>query len=322
VTDNLEASVQSRSAEDTQRLALAFLGFPGKFATDVEAQLFQKQLQAQLSARDINSLLTVARLSENSLRVRLGAMQQASAKYAMVPRNHYVTVLVMVPEDAPAAVDLITQTVLVDTETGQELAGSSEERIAELLAGLRARMARPELDDATLRELLACVQKNDQESYDRLLRARLGPDPGEVLPHELWLELVQLMVGSQFSAHRFELPGHGEVDIKPDEFYAQTPLAVDDGVAHTAVALHGGEFAERLQLTAMLHFQLDGREVTLPADSIERAARELRLVFPSLAALGQSETAHAGLKLSLRWSGEEAKFDMFYVRQGAMTPRQ
>ena len=317
VTDNLESSMQSRSAEDTQRLALSFLGFPGKFATDLEAQLFQKQIQAQLSARDINSLLTVARLSENSLRVRLGAMQQASAKFAMVPRNHYVTLLVMVPEDAPAAVDMVAQTVLVDTETGEELAGSSEERIAGLLAGVRARLARPDLDDATLHELFARVQKNDQRGYNEILRARLDLEPDGALAHELWLELVQLMVGSQFTAHRFELPGHGEVDIQPDEFYAQTPLAVDDGTSGTAIALHGAEFTERVQLTAMLHFVLDGREVTLPADSIERGERELRLVFPSLASLGLAEVAHAGLKLSLRWSGEEASFDTLYVRQGA-----
>jgi len=319
VTDNLESSMQSRSAEDTQRLALAFLGFPGKFATDLEAQLFQKQIQAQISARDINSLLTVARLSENSLRVRLGAMQQASAKYAMVPRNHYVTLLVMVPEDAPPVVDMVAQTVLVDTETGAELAGSSEERIAALLAGVRAQFRRPELDDDALRGCLACVQKNDQRGYQERLRAALGSEPDEVLAHELWLELVQLMVGSQFSAHRFELPGHGEVDIQPDEFYAQTPLAVDDGTSRTAIALHGAEFTERVQLTAMLHFVLDGREVTLPADSIQRAERELRLSFPSLASLNLSEVAHAGLKLSLRWSGEEASFDTLYVRQA---PRQ
>ena len=42
----------------------------------------------------------MARLSENSLRVRLGALQQASARFAMVPRNHYVTLLLMVPEEA------------------------------------------------------------------------------------------------------------------------------------------------------------------------------------------------------------------------------
>jgi hypothetical protein len=315
VTDNLEASQQGRASQDTQNLALAFLAFPGQFATDVTADLFQDQLQAQLNARDLNSLLTVARLSENSLRVRLGAMQQASAKFAMVPRNHYVTLLLMVPEDALPVIDLVAQTVLVDTDTGEELAGTSEAGIDALFAGVRARAGRPELDDATLRALFALVQKNDQRGYQELLSARLPAGVEPALLHELWIELVQLMVGSQFTAHRFELPGHGQWDIQPEEFYAQTPLAVDDGSLATRIALHGARFGERVALTAMLHLAVNGREVTLPADSIERAERELRLAFPSLAALGLAESAQAGLALHLRWAGEEARFDALYVRR-------
>ena len=324
VTDNLEASNQFRAAEDTRRLAIALLGLPGDFAADLEAQLFQKQLQAPLNARDINSLLTVARLSENALRVRLGAMQQASAQFAMVPRNHYVTLLLMVPEDAPAAIDLVAQTVLVDTETGEELAGTSDARIAELLAGVRARIGRPELDDGALEDLLASVQRNDQTGYLEQLGAALGGEAPPGLAHELWLELVQLMVGSQFSSHRFELPGHGEWEIQPEEFYAQTPLALDDGSQRTAIALHGAVFGERVELTAALVLTLDGREVTLPADSVESGKRELRLAFPSLAALGLGDAARNGLGLVLRWSGEQASFDALYVvRTGpAPTPGQ
>ncbi len=320
VTDNLESSMQSRSAQDVQTLALAFLGFPGKFATDLSAELFQDQLQAQLHSRDLNSLLTVARLSENSLRVRLGAMQQATAKFAMVPRNHYVTLLLMVPDDAPAAIDLVAQTVLVDTETGVELSGTPEQRVGELLSGVRARARHPELDDAVLLQLLGRVQRNDQVGYHEELRARLGGRVDPTLEHELWLELVQLMVGSQFTSHRFELPGHGQWEILPDEFYAQTPLAVDDGVNRTTVALHGATFGERVELTAMLRLVVNGREVTLPADSIERAERELRLSFPSLAALGLAETAQAGLSLELKWSGEEAPFEALYLRRTPFLP--
>ncbi|MEQ1895690.1 MAG: hypothetical protein ABL998_24385, partial [Planctomycetota bacterium] len=188
-TDNLEGSLQSRSSQESTNLALAMLGFPGEFASELRAELFQSQLQAQIQARDLNSLLTVARLSENSLRVRLGAQQQATTKYAMVPRNHYVTLLLMVPEGAPPVVDLVARTVLVDTETGVELEGTSEARIDALFAGVRARVGHAGLEDALLRELLEHVQKNDQTAYHERL-ARLDPDA--VLAHELWLELVQL----------------------------------------------------------------------------------------------------------------------------------
>jgi hypothetical protein len=240
-------------------------------------------------------------------------MQQATAQFAMVPRNHYVTLLLMVPEDAPAAIDLVVQTVLVDAQTGAELACTSEQDIAALLADVRGRVGRPDLDDAVLHRLLQCVQKNDQEAYDRLLRATLGSEPEPGLAHELWLALVQLMVGSQFGAQRFELPGHGQWDIQPEEFYAQTPLAVDDGASRTSIALHGAEFGERVELVAMLHLTLEGRDVSLPADSVVSAERELRLAFPSLAVLGLSDPARAGLRLTVGWSGEQAEFDALYV---------
>ena len=77
--------------------------------------------QEEVLARDLNGLLTVARLSENTLRVRLGAMQAATADYAMVPRNHNVTLLLMVPEGAGSTVQVVARTELVDTETGEEL---------------------------------------------------------------------------------------------------------------------------------------------------------------------------------------------------------
>lgn len=61
-----------------------------------------------------------------------------------------------------------------------------------------------------------------------------------------------------------------------------------------------------------------GRDVTLPADTITSAERELRFTFPSLAALGLADTAAARLRFTLRWSGEEAPFDAFYVRRAPL----
>ena len=314
-TDNLEGSQQSRSSQDTQNLALALLGFPGSLAIEGSAQLFQSELQAQLRARDLNSLLTVARLSENSLRVRLGAMQQASARFAMVPRNHYVTLLLMVPEEAPPVVDLVAETTLVDTETGAELEGTSEARIADLFAGVRSHVGEPGLDDATLQQLFERVQCNDQTGYAAALRAKLGGRENPALSHELWLELVQLMAGSQFASYRFELPGHGDGESLPDEFYAQTALLVDDGAEQTTAVLHDATFSERVQVSAALHINVEGREILLPADSIALTERELQLTFPSLAALGLEESARAGARLELSWAGVKTPVDALYVRR-------
>lgn len=318
-TDNLEGSLASRSREDVRQFSLALLGFPGNLAADLQAELFQDQMQAQVAARDLNSLMTMARLSENSLRVRLGAMQQASAQYAMVPRNHYVTLLLMVPEEAPPVIDVVARTVLVDTETGAELSGTSEERIRELFVALRARHDQPALDEAELAVLLSCVQKNDQQGYGTALCAALGGEPPATLYHELWLDLVGLMVGSQASSSRFELPGQGQWEL-PEDFYEQTALLVDTGGPNSSLVLRSATFAEHVELAARLRLSVNGREVNLPAESIERGERELRLRFPSLQELGLSPAAAEGLALGLRFGGDEVSFDVLYVQKSAGVP--
>lgn len=314
VTDNLEGSLGTRSQQDVRSLALSFLGFAGEFAADLKAQLFQQEMQANVAARDLNGLLTVGRVAENSLRVRLGALQQSSARHAMVPRNHHVTLLVMVPEDAEPMIDVVAQTVLVDTETGVELEGTSPERVRALLESVCARHASLHLDPALVEALLTRVQANDQDGYNVLLHTALGSDPTPALGHELWIDLVSLMIGSQFSSSRFELPGHGQVAPLPPEFFDQTALLVDDG-SRAMVAIHGGTFAEKVELSVMLALEVDGRTVTLPADSIERSEGQLRVAFPSLSALGLSEVARAGFGLTLRWPGDEAEFEGLYVQR-------
>ncbi len=318
-TDNLEGSFISRSQEDLRQFSLALLGFPGNLAADLTAELFQDQMQAQVAARDLNSLMTLARLSENSLRVRLGAMQQGTTQYAMVPRNHYVTLLVMVPDDAPPVIDVVARTVLVDVETGVELAGTSDEHIGALYAAVRARHGRAELGDAELAALLAFVQKNDQRGYGAALRATLGSEPPATLAHDLWLDLVGLMIGSQTSSSRFELPGQGQWEL-PQEFYEQTALLVDTSAAGAEIVLRSATFAEHVELSARLRLAVGGREVNLPAESIERGERELRLRFPSLRELGLGSEAAGGLALDLGFGGDQVAFDVLYVQKGAPAP--
>lgn len=122
------------------------------------------------------------------------------------------------------------------------------------------------------------------------------------------------MVGSQFSSSRFELPGQGQWDILPAEFYDQTALLVDDG-ERASVSIHGATFAEKVEVSAVLQLEVGGRAVTLPADSIERAERELRLSFPSLASLDLADAARAGFGLTLRWAGEEVEFEGLFVQR-------
>jgi hypothetical protein len=98
VTDNLEAAAGNYSTETVRSLALALSGTIGSVGVGTNMDAYS-QLKKDILGRDLNSLLTVARLHDNILRVRLGAMQQANNLYAVVPHNQTVSVVILVKRD-------------------------------------------------------------------------------------------------------------------------------------------------------------------------------------------------------------------------------
>ena len=82
-----------RSVDDLKSLALGLSALAGhaggNFSTNWSKDIFQAVL-----GRNYNSLLTIAQTKDNSLRVRLGALQQANSQYAIVPRTHTITFVV------------------------------------------------------------------------------------------------------------------------------------------------------------------------------------------------------------------------------------
>lgn len=321
VTDNLESSLQHRSSQDVQRLALSLLALPGEYATKISADLFSQEFQGEVAGRDLNSLLTVARMSQNTLRVRIGAMAESTADYAMVPRNHNVTLLLMVPEKAPGEVELVSRTTLVDTDTGDELAESSNEDVTKLLAKVGAHYGLDGVDETGLRELFRFAQTNDQVGFRARLVERMGADHSAVrLSQSLWIELVTLMGGSQFASGRFHLPGHGEHDYLSSSFFDQTLVVIDyyakGGGCETLV--RNAAFPEGAKLQGTLSLQAAGQTVSLPAELVDYDAelQTVRLRFPSLYALGLDDDAlvEGNLSMSLRIRDEEQpRFAAFYI---------
>lgn len=317
VSDNLEASSVSRLQDDVMRLAFGLVGFPGSFATQMAADLMQSSLSAQIAGRDLNSLLTVARVSDNTLRVRIGAMREPSAGYAMVPRNHHVTLVLTVPDGAPSAVQLLARTELVDVESGKRLAGTEEDAILGAYEALRLEHGFGQLPQTDLEALLLLAQRNDQRGYMALLRERSGAKwPGPSAAQALWSDLVGLMVGSRWASAWMELPGHGRWDILPETFYDQTALLVDDG-EQSAAQLLGARFAPGVEVSARLRFEVEGRAVAVPASQVsaDPAQRRVDLVFPSLAGLGLEAPAGDGATLELSFGSETATFDVLYRRR-------
>ena len=124
------------------------------------------------------------------------------------------------------------------------------------------------------------------------------------------------MIGSQYSSSSFELPGHGTRPGVPDAFFDQTAVVLDDGSERCMVRLQRARFVEPVEMSAMLHIDVEGQTVSLTAEAVELdpSAQELRLYFPSLYVLSMDSIAEipGRLRLTLRWSGEEQEFDTLY----------
>ena len=108
VTDNLELSNKSYHLETVRNLSLALQGMIGNVGLKVGTDAYN-QLITEILGHDINSLLTVGRLHNNILRVRLGAMQQGGGLYAVVPHTQTVSLVVLIrkKENTADGYDLI-----------------------------------------------------------------------------------------------------------------------------------------------------------------------------------------------------------------------
>ncbi|NOT29182.1 MAG: hypothetical protein HOP15_01900 [Planctomycetes bacterium] len=335
VTDNLESSVQSRSFERIRGLTASLLdyekftaaGTASSFVGDVVRPMYSamlaKAMRDEVFGRDLNSLLTVARLSENTLRIRLGAMQEATANYAMVPRNHNITLLLMVPEGAPPLMEVVAKTMLVDTEDGLPLSGPDERDRVERLERFRSAWGLKAMHLDTLGSLHAFAQQNDQGSFAALLHSALPADhPALALERSIWIELVGMRIGDQYASNLFELPGQGEnVEISTEVFGSQTIVA-EDNHTFTYVTLREARFPESQQVLAVLRSpepgissedgespSQSGPALVLPAESVKAdiSRRELRLRFPSLLRWGLAGDGDV-LELELTWAGQRKIF--------------
>lgn len=315
VSDNLEASLESRSAFSSSSLALSFLGYPGTFASQLNAELFSQGMAAELQARDLNSLLTVGRLAENSLRVRLGAMQEATSDYAMVPRNHNVTLLVMVPEESPATLEILGRVTFVDVESGEALPATEEEELDELLAEVAETNGLTGLEAVDLRQLVALAQANDQPGFFGALEPRIAKGrSSEVNLHAFWVDLVDLMAGGQYFSSSIDLPGHSEHHELSPTFYGQTALALDDGASSTTIELHGAAFDDGAEVSGLLTLFVDGQEIYLPTRVVaqDSGRRSIRFEFPSLQLLGLAPAGQSEMSLTVDWTTDSEVFSVRY----------
>ena len=232
-----------------------------------------------LVGRDINSTFGVSRLSDNTIRVRIGALQQGSNDFSMVPRSESVTVLLMVPKanadssaDVARLIHVTSISQLINTVTGNALIIKPPKNEAQDIQALRDAYFPKKFqnmhvpghpDEALLSEgkfdrWWNYVLENDVDAFgfdlNNLVCSTLASNDyctrGKYRYREfLWAELAALQPGYVVDSLRFEVPRAR----KPMFFPPQTVVLEDDGksVANAKIYYGRALTASRLSCSCL-----------------------------------------------------------------------
>lgn len=253
VTDNLESIVRSSSQQRIRELSIALNAMIQGFGANAAASRQLSDAQTAIG-RDLNSLMTVARASDNSVRVRFGAQQLGAQEYGMTARTHNVTVVLLLSKDTVkemkanrAKIGVVAKTEMIDSVSGLVLPSKSyDQRVSEAapavisICGLTPASSRLSSTPSDLRSLIAAAQQNDFFSFDGILSAE---EYRELVPfrQKLWVEFVSLRTQGQFAVTELELGLDRLRPVVLPPSGAGTVLpCVPDGAGGVTVKLTGG----------------------------------------------------------------------------------
>jgi hypothetical protein len=170
---------------------------------------------------DLNSTLTVSRAVDNVVKVRLGAPRQPTAGYAMIPRNHTISVLVLADVDPKSerqlqrSLQILTKTSLRDAETGKPLPYAHDDVFAGARESLRRILgfqasspagSNGNLDNA-ITALVPLVQGRDVINFKTTLVRFFGSGADESGKWEpAWTALSETSGSTEFQSTSVVLP--------------------------------------------------------------------------------------------------------------------
>ncbi|MCA1905232.1 MAG: hypothetical protein LDL11_01420 [Desulfarculus sp.] len=321
VTDSLEAAQTLISAKLLMQAAAAVKrSFEGDaVGAELGAALDKERTKAR---KDLTSTMTVTRVWDNFLRARFGATRTDEKTYAMVPRNHNISILLLVPKcmflGNKTQMVVTSTSFFADAFTG-DIIGPNHQRdaftalnpIAEnhtFCSGNKPDTARicAYVQNQQQLDLLRFMKSQFEpvctpppgNSFASSVRGRLyppGTPEGVCADEELrdmfvnrwpWLWHMFAAEHQYAQIHKtfltLDRPPSPAVDQN------QTPLLVDDGkemVAYVSgVKLLPGDYRA---------FLAKDSAVRLPASHIEAGdkGRRLQITFPSLARAGLTDGA-------------------------------
>jgi hypothetical protein len=304
VTDDIEAAVHSRSLDELRQLALALSALIQGVGVGADIGSVDEKLRTVLG-RDFNSKFNVARVSDNTLRCRFGALNQAQSRYGLIPQTHNVTLLVLVPSEkakvhdvACRTVRLVAKTTLTDVEKGTDLPGRRLDEVGTAVKRVLEDhgISQPlEMDD--IGRILYSVADNDYGWFCNLLKEIVNRKSGSgseksnrnpqshsvtiSYPESIWVDVVSIRNGSQYSSASFSVPQKQEPGFVDSPGKPQTPVLIDDGKSATIVKVRGGVGIEGDKLAATLTV-LDSVTLTHTSVKVTGAGKEIEMTFPSL----------------------------------------
>ena len=341
VTDNLEGALASRAQDTIRQLSLAISFMKAGVVGTVGADRVREELENELF-NEVNSLFTIGRVTNNTLSARIGAVRQGKNDYTILPRTHYVTLVVLVPEafprddkGNPREVRVVTKTSMRSIPEGKLLAQPERDRRGQLVgdivksflryektidatkvASVEKEMCRsdrkmPEKDRLCTHQILVAIWRNDFGEFREALKDAGWEKGVGRYTRDLWMDIVESLDKSQFSGVRFQLPEKLNNPVAPNE--GQAILLVDDGKSQMRTTLIGGRGLVTRQLRAVLELKLDGddgKTIGLPGSITTENGADLVITFPSptLWKLGKIKLDGSELKLirhtSDRWSND------------------
>lgn len=286
VTDSLESTIHTNVVDQVRQLAFSLLFMVQGFGGQAQYERFRRNLE-RTTGRDLNSLMTVSRLSDNTYRVRLGAMQQVATANATIPRNHFITFLLLVPCGVQE-VTVGSSADWVHSRTGISLAPRPDDELRrQLLEVATGYEETGFINPDSAREFadrLFWVHANDYLGFKLIVDG--FPDlssspPIPEFPYQaLWVQLMEMIVGSRRASTTFQLPAQQETEVSTN-----AATVMDDGavsrVQIAGKALRDGKMVAVLKANDKT---LPGLVVPIDASSIAVTADRSRatVTFPSL----------------------------------------
>lgn len=308
VTDNLEAAGLSDSSNKLRQFGFGLAGLLGNVSILPNFDKLSQDLERSLSEQ-YNSLITVGRLAPETFQARLGAISQGKDHFAMVPRTHDLSMLVLIPDEAfrgnkTALVDLKGVVDLRNTFTGTILPDRSE-AYDRLRSDIDYYLGSDKkFDDLKSKPRSSSITKFEKEILDlaaqgeyanfisKIHNRAISSNYKEAYTilkdlHNLdtmWVDLMRVWLGGKYISDKIEFRKPKKKNPPTSLAGSETVIFEDDGNA-ISTTFQYPKGADALKIEGRLVAKIDGKRYNFLASSSTPSERSLAFSFPSLSKL-------------------------------------